>query len=291
MITDFKRATSVEEAVSLHEQGYVYLAGGTQVNNAAAVGRGEAPERVVSLDDLDLRGIDVRSDGFVVGAGVTLQELCDHTGVPEALSRAAGFIPTRSVRNIATIGGNVGAGRPDSYLIPALIALEAQAETSDGPVSVEDYVGGGRKALILRFHIPAVEGVCRAVKESRSHLALPVVSAAVKIVPGEPGGGSGGGNAGGTGGRGAAGGAIGGPGAIRRAVVAAGCVAARPIRLPKVEAGIVSGELKAREALEKAVAESVSPQADILGSVEFKRYLNSVVITDCVLACMEEVSS
>ena len=263
MITDFKRATSVEEAVSLHEQGYVYLAGGTQVNNAAAAGRGEAPERVVSLDGLGLGGIDVHSGGFVVGAGVSLQELCDHTGVPEALSRAAGFIPTRSVRNIATIGGNVGAGRPDSYLIPALIALEAQAETSDGTVSVEDYVGGGRKALILRFHIPAVEGVCRAVKESRSHLALPVVSAAVKIVPG----------------------------AIRRAVVAAGCVAARPIRLPQVEAGMVSGELRAREALEKAVAESVSPQADILGSAEFKRYLNSVVITDCVLACMEEVSS
>ena len=27
MVTDFRRATSVEEAVSLHEQGYVYLAG------------------------------------------------------------------------------------------------------------------------------------------------------------------------------------------------------------------------------------------------------------------------
>lgn len=74
-------------------------------------------------------------------------------------------------------------------------------------------------------------------------------------------------------------------------MVAAGCVAARPIRLPKVESGIVSGELRARDALEKAVAESVSPQADILGSVEFKRYINSVVITDCILACMEEVSS
>ncbi len=284
MITDFKRATSVEEAVSLHERGYVYLAGGTQVNNAAAAGRGEAPERVVSLDDLDLGGIDAGADGYVVGAGVTLQELSDHAGLPAALSRAAGFIPTRSVRNIATIGGNVGAGRPDSYLIPVLIALEAQAETSDGTVSVEDYVAGGRETLILRFHIPTVEGVCRAVKESRSHLALPVVSAAVKIVPGEPGGGN-------QGAGGGTGGGTGGPGAIRRAVVAAGCVAERPVRLSSVEAGIVSGELREREALEKAVAESVSPKADILGSVEFKRYLNSVVITDCILACIGEVSS
>ncbi|MFP4374696.1 MAG: FAD binding domain-containing protein [Spirochaetaceae bacterium] len=278
MIREFKRAASVDEAVSLHDQGYVFLAGGTQVNNGAAATRGEAPERVVSLDGLGLGEIEVRSDGCLVGAGVTLQELSDHTGVPAALRRAAGFIPSRSVRNIATIGGNVGAGRSDSYLIPALIALEAQAETSEGTVSVEDYVTEAREALILRFRIPAVEGACRAVKESRSHLALPVVSAAVKIVPGEPG--DGGPSAG-----------DGGPSAVRRAVVAAGCVAARPIRLRTVEAGIVSGELTEREELENAVAKAVNPEADILGGVEFKRYLNSVVIADCILACLGEVSS
>ncbi|MFP4638319.1 MAG: hypothetical protein ACLFM6_07750, partial [Spirochaetaceae bacterium] len=83
----------------------------------------------------------------------------------------------------------------------------------------------------------------------------------------------------------------GGPSAVRRAVVAAGCVAARPIRLRTVEAGIVSGELTEREELENAVAEAVSPEADILGGVEFKRYLNSVVIADCILACIGEVSS
>ncbi len=288
MIREFKRAASVEEAVSLHERGYVYLAGGTQVNNAAGAKRGEAPERVVSLDDLELDEIEVRSDGFVVGAGVTLQELSEHTEVPAALSRAAGFIPTRSVRNVATIGGNVGAGRPDSYLIPALIALEAQVETSEGTLSVEEYVAEHRGALILRFHIPAVEGACRAVKESRSHLALPVVSAAVKIVPGEPRGGSGGGGTGGPGGPGRGSGA---GSSVRRAVVAAGCVGERPMRLRPVEDGIVSGELTEREELETAIAEAISPQADILGSVEFKRYINSVVIADCVRACIREVSS
>ncbi|MFP4067740.1 MAG: hypothetical protein ACLFS5_09595, partial [Spirochaetaceae bacterium] len=79
--------------------------------------------------------------------------------------------------------------------------------------------------------------------------------------------------------------------ATARAVVAAGCVAARPIRLRTVEAGIVSGELTEREELENAVAKAVSPEADILGGVEFKRYLNSVVIADCILACIGEVSS
>ncbi|MFP3960577.1 MAG: FAD binding domain-containing protein, partial [Spirochaetaceae bacterium] len=85
MITDFKRASSVKEAVSLHDQGYVFLAGGTQVNNGAAVKRGEAPERVVSLDGLGLGEIEVHPDGFVIGAGVTLQELADHSSIPAAL--------------------------------------------------------------------------------------------------------------------------------------------------------------------------------------------------------------
>ena len=34
MITDYKRAATVEEALSLAKEGYVFLAGGTQVNNA-----------------------------------------------------------------------------------------------------------------------------------------------------------------------------------------------------------------------------------------------------------------
>ena len=52
----------------------------------------------------------------------TLQEIADSGFVPVALKDSAGFIPTRSVRNIATIGGNAGAKRADSYVIPALIA-------------------------------------------------------------------------------------------------------------------------------------------------------------------------
>ena len=140
---------------------------------------------------------------------MTLQTLADDPTIPPALRAAAAFIPTRSVRNIATIGGNVAARRPDSYLIPALIALDAVAETVDGPVPVETYVSGDNTALILQFRVPPVRGVCRAVKESRSHISLPIVSAAVRVtVEG---------------------------GAVVDARVAAGCVAKRTVRLSAVE--------------------------------------------------------
>ena len=199
-----------------------------------------------------------------IGAGTTLQELADSSEVPTALKVAAGFIPTRSVRNVATIGGNVGAGRPDSYLIPALIALGAAAETPSGTVAVEKYVESEAEDLILAFRLPRLAGACRAVKESRSHLALPVVSAAVRIVASGSG--------------------------ITEAVVAAGCVGPRTVRLTAVEAGIVSGGLLEGEKLEAAISKSVTPASDFLGSREYKRYVNSVVIADCVRACIEETA-
>ena len=264
MIQEFKRAASVDEAVKLQREGYVILAGGTQVNNTPFRKRGKKVEKVVSIDALNLTGIGRDGDGYVIGAGVTLQELADSDAVPAALKRAAGFIPTRSVRNIATIGGNVGAKRSDSYLIPALIALGAEAETPSGTVSVEEYVGGEQDDLIISFRIPGVKGVCEAVKESRSHLALPVVSAAVRIaVEGK---------------------------AVKEAVVAAGCVAKRTIRLPEVEKGIVSGELLAERALEDAIAKSIKPSEDFLGGSAYKTWVNSAVIADCVRRCIEEAS-
>jgi len=262
MITEYRKAASVDEAVKLQREGFVLLAGGTQVNNGASKQYGVAPDKVVSLDGLGLTGIEREGEGWRIGSGVTLQELADHTAIPEALIRAAGFIPTRSVRNIATIGGNVGAKRSDSYIIPALIALGAVAKTAEGETPVEEYVTGESQELIVSFRIPAVKGACKAVKESRSQLALPVVSAAARIAVED--------------------------GKISEAVVTAGCVAKRTVRLEAVEKGLLSGELLEGEKLEAAIADAVNPKANFLGSVEFKRYENSVVIADLIRACYKE---
>lgn len=264
MITEFVRPSSVEEAVELGKKGYVYLAGGTQVNNAPFKKWGSPVEKVAALDALDLRGVSYSGGQVTIGAGVTLQELVESSSVPEPLREAAGFIPTRSVRNIATLGGNVGANRPDSYVIPALIALGAVAVTPGGEISVETYVTEERDDLILSFKLPPIQGACRVAKESRSHLALPVVSAAVRL---------------GTTGDG-----------IREAVVVAGCVSRHAVRVPEVERYVVDAPSLQDETLESRIADSLHPYSDILGSVEYKRYINSVVIADLIRRCAEEVS-
>ncbi|MFP4407477.1 MAG: FAD binding domain-containing protein [Spirochaetaceae bacterium] len=264
MIKEFVRPSSVEEAAALGKEGYVLLAGGTQVNNAPFKKWGAPVEKVASLDALGLGGVEYSGERLIIGAGVTLQELTDTPIVPEPLRQAAGFIPTRSVRNIATIGGNVGANRPDSYVIPALIALRAVAVTPDGELPVEAYVSQEREDLILSFALPPTQGACCVAKESRSHLSLPVVSAAVRLATSGDG--------------------------IREAVVAAGCVAPHVVRLPEVERYVVEARSLQDGALEERIADSVEPFADILGSVEYKRYINSVIIADLIRRCAEEVS-
>jgi putative selenate reductase FAD-binding subunit len=264
MIQDYKLASSIEEAVELNKTGYVILAGGTQVNRTPFMKHGHRPEKVVSIAGLELAGISREGNEFLIGAGTTLQDIADSYLVPDVLRRAAGFIPSRSVRNIATIGGNVGAKRPDSYLIPTLMALGAVAETVAGPVPVHEYVDGDNESLIIRFRIPPLEGLCRAVKESRSHQALPVVSAAAWMR------------------------AEGG--AVKEAVVAAGCVAPRTLRLTEIEEGIISGKLPGSgQTLEVAVAGAIHPEEDILGSREYKTYINSVLIADLVRGLAVEV--
>jgi len=260
VISSYTRPREIKELVARHREGAVYLAGGTQVNRAPLDRK--VPEAVVDIRDAVPAGIHREGTDIVIGAMTCLQDVGDAEAVPEPLREAALFIPTRSVRNQATIGGNIGAKRPDSYVIPALIALAAVARTTEGNIAVEDYVQGDYDELILDIHVPVQVGVCRVVKESRSHVALPVVSAAVSLTSDDehrPAG----------------------------ACVAVGCVAPRTIRLTEVEQGLVAGTLTTRKDLEAAIREAVEPTPDILGSAVYKKYINGVVIADAVVRCLE----
>ena len=106
------------------------------------------------------------------------------------------------------------------------------------------------------------------MKESRSQAALPVVSASVSLTVDEglPNYG------------------------LSGACVAVGCVAPKTIRLTAVEEAIVSGNLKTREDVETAIRGAINPDADILGSVEYKTYINGVRIADAVIRCLEALT-
>jgi len=264
MIQNYYRASDAADALALkraHPQA-VFLAGGTQINREALYW--EMPETVIDIRGALSETITRKESEIVIGAMATLQEVADSAALPPALREAAAFIPTRSIRNQASIGGNIGAGCPDSYIIPTLLALSATLETVQGRLRIEEYLEQSSSELIYDIHLPRLPASIAAVKESRSHIAPPVVSAAVSLRR------------------------DGSKNLLAR--VALGCVASRTLRLREVERELESGVLKTREDMEKAVGASISPKSDILGSAEYKTYINSVRVADAILRCLEELS-
>ena len=135
MERNFYRPDNREEALKLHAEGGIFLAGGTEINRGwpgdgglpgIPGGSFSAEEDLIYLEDLGLKGIRSEAGSIFIGACVTLQEIGDNTGLPGWLRKAAGFLPSRNVRNMATLGGNIAAGRSNSVLLPGLLAADVR---------------------------------------------------------------------------------------------------------------------------------------------------------------------
>jgi xanthine dehydrogenase YagS FAD-binding subunit len=106
----YSAPTTTAEALSLLDGNARPLAGGTDLIPLMSEGQ-RAPERIVSLNRLDLRGITSLTDGLALGALVTLSELEREPQLRawpyRALAEAARSAASPQLRNVATIGGNL----------------------------------------------------------------------------------------------------------------------------------------------------------------------------------------
>lgn len=256
MIKDVFKPTSLEGAVKLKDEGVYYLSGGTQINWAPAQADRKAKgkpaiEKVILLQGLLPKEIKKEGTDLLIGAGITLQELIDSPEVPGVLKKAAGYIASRNIRNMATLGGNIGANRPDSYILPCLIALKADVITADeGKMSVEAYIREKKRNLIKQMILPGVEGVCLIDVALKSSGAYPSANVAVRV-------------------------------SDKEAVVALGCVSDHVIRVKEIEKGILDGSLTG-ESLAAAVADRINPISDLVGSAAYKKYISGSMIAHLV---------
>ncbi|UCG31744.1 MAG: FAD binding domain-containing protein [Phycisphaerales bacterium] len=258
MISEYHAPATVEDAVALKERladSAVYLAGGTEVNSAAFSG---VPEHVISLERLGLTGIRSAGAELTIGACCTIQEIIASAEVPECIREAGQHVVNRNIRNLATIGGQLGSNKSCGNLLPMLIVLEAVVEVASRgateAIPAIEYVAGERKELILRVRIPKHDRSRSVAVEKYARTAndLSVVTAGVSVArDGE---------------------------LIDRPLIAAGGVAEHVIRLEAVERALHGLPLPSREAIEELVGRNVSPIADIRGGVEFRRHLAGVLV-------------
>ena len=115
--------TSVEEVVGLLGAGTL-VAGGTHV-----LPRMQPTESLVSLRHAGLAGITTEGATVTIGAATTLALLGREV---EFLRDAIESIASPTIRNLATVGGNLFVPQPHGDLAVCLLALDAKVHLADG---------------------------------------------------------------------------------------------------------------------------------------------------------------
>lgn len=252
MIEQFYRPESVQQALELKRQFHddaVYFAGGSKLNATPTKTRQMIG---IALSQLGLDQVSWQQGALHLGATITLQRLMDTALIPQALREALGFVYSRHIRNQATLGGEVVSAAKDSALLPVLLALSAQVEVGSGKtMALEDYLLCSDRELLLTVVLPDPYRSCSTRKIARSAAGLAVVTAAVSRD------------------------------AQAKVRIALSGVVAQPSRLRDAENADLNGP-----ALEKAVAQLISPPADICGSTAYKRYITGVVVADLLADCL-----
>ena len=178
---------SVPDVVgALAGQGSVVLAGGTVVMPEVTTTAHEVGA-LVSLRRAGLRGIEVEGGRAVIGAATTLSDV----GRDERLAVLAPVIESiasPTIRNLATVGGNLFAPQPYGDLAVALLALDAEVEvaaaggsTATRPVAdvLRDGVGAQELVTAVAFDVPddAAWRYTKAMRRRQNSASIVTVAA------------------------------------------------------------------------------------------------------------------
>ena len=118
--------TSVDDVLGLLGEG-VLVAGGTH-----AVPRLGPTDSIISLRRAGLAGVERDGDTVRVGATTTLTQLARAV---DFLRDAIHSIASPTIRNMATVGGNLFVPQPHGDLAVCLLALDARIERTAGLVT------------------------------------------------------------------------------------------------------------------------------------------------------------
>jgi len=279
---NYHNPKSIDEALILldaYKDGdLVILAGGTDVvprMNSRPEKSGYFDSELLDLDkrtivyigDLGLDYVKAVGDCITIGAFTTMSELldCDDLDKVPVLKCAISQLAGLTVRNTATIGGNIMNASPAADTVPALIVMDAcvvlASVDGERTVSIADlFVGAGqtcakKNELLKEIIVPIKPGKASFIKFGRRKSeTLSVVNGAAYAEFDD--------------------------GVCRNAVVALGAVAPTPLRAKAVE-DIVNGKALTEDVLEEAAecaAALSDPIDDKRGSGDYRKKMVKVLV-------------
>jgi CO/xanthine dehydrogenase FAD-binding subunit len=178
---------SVAGVVGALGDGAVVIAGGTHVMPRINT-RPHDLRGLVSLRRAGLAGIRVDSGEATIGAATTLARV----GADERLAflrPAIESIASPTIRNLATVGGNLFVEQPYGDLAVALLALDAQVEVAGpggsetrGVADVAD-LPAGHVVTAVRFALPAEFRYTKAMRRRLNSASIVTVAAVLGAEP------------------------------------------------------------------------------------------------------------
>jgi len=102
----------------------------------------------------ELKSFHEHEDRWIIGSGLSLEELWHLSGkkIP-MFDEVLSVFASHQIRNMATLGGNIGSASPIGDTLPVLIALEAALEleniSATRSLPIEKFITGYRKTDLL----------------------------------------------------------------------------------------------------------------------------------------------
>lgn len=259
------------------------LAGGTDL--LVRMKKGDVvPSALVNLKQIkDLDQIRKEAGkGTQVGSLVLLSTIEDsaiiRSGHP-VLAQAAGIVGSRSIRNLGTLGGNIGRASPASDLAPSLMVLKARvtiegAQGTRREVNLEEIFSGPGTTtlspgeLIISFFLPELSPYSGSVYLKlgrRQGMDCALIGVAVFLRVGKK------------------------YTEAKDARIALGAVAPTPIRAKKAEEVLMSGSLSEKLIKEAArvAAEESSPMDDMRASRFYRIEMVKVLTFRAILSALD----
>jgi len=275
-VREYLLPRSLPEAIDLlarHGPELLVMAGGTVAMTLINEGISR-PDRVMSLRNAGLDGIERRADVLAIGAATTLTQLLAQDAVP-LLREAARNTASWSIRNMATVGGNLFMPPPGGDVAVALLALDAQVRLA-GPrgtriVRLADFYTGfmtnalAADELLVEIIVPTTVRETAFIKFARKHANTPAVVTVVVALERRNG-------------------------RISAARIALGAAGPHPIRVAGAEAAIVGTALGAgviEQAAEAAVREC-RPFTDALATEWYRRRMVGVFVRRALRNVVEQ---
>jgi CO/xanthine dehydrogenase FAD-binding subunit len=256
---------SVAEAVGTLADDDAVLAGGTELMPRLTT-RPTDVSRLVSLRHAGLGGIEVNGGRAVVGAAASLT----HFGRDERLAvlrPVVESIASPTIRNLATVGGNLFVAQPYGDLAVALLALDAEvsvegsAGNASRPVAavLEDGLAPRELVTAVAFDVPQPETwfYTKAMRRRQSSASIVTVAAVVRLEDGR----------------------------VASARVALGGAGARPVRAVSAEAALAGRPFDRPHVEEAAGAalDDATPFDDAYASAWYRRRVLPVHVRRALL--------